>query len=84
MNGINFGICKVTCCNFKYGFIFIPVDIFKSNIVEVLYRFRTAAPAVNGKGIASVVATLTAIQISIFNIGRAADDDFIAISTAVS
>ena len=85
MNGINCGIFKVictTCCNCKYGFIFIPVDIFKSNIVEVLYRFRIAASAVNGKGIAGIGAFITAIQISIFNIGITADDDFIVISTA--
>ena len=44
---------------------------------------RTAAPAVNGKSVAGIVGFVTAIQISIFNIGRAADDDFGVISTAI-
>lgn len=84
MNGINCGICKVTCCNCKYGSFVIPVDIFKSNIIKVLYRLRTAAPAINGKGIAGSVGWVTAIpiQISICNIGRTADNDFVVISNA--
>lgn len=83
MDGINFGICKVTYSNSKHEFFVIPVDIFKSNIIKVLYRICTAAPAVNGKSIASVVATITAIQTGIFNIGRIADNDFVVICYAL-
>lgn len=43
---------------------------------------RTSAPAVNGKGITGIGVFITAIQISICNIGRTADNDFIVIRTA--
>ena len=64
----------------------VKINAFK--IVKAVYRAVALTiitfPAINGKGITGVVAItfITAIQISIFNIGRTADDDFVVISTA--
>lgn len=62
----------------------VKINAFK--IVKAVYRAVALTiitfPAVNGKGITGIGVFITAIQISICNIGRTADNDFIVICTA--